>query len=98
MSGRVYVRRTTKEVYNSEYLVPTVKHGESSVIVWAAISWYSVGPIITLLGRITVREYVDSLGNQMNPMIQMLFPKSDAVFQYDNAPIHTAGTVHSVMV
>jgi hypothetical protein len=28
-------------------------------------------------------------------MIQKLFPKNDAVFQDDNAPIHTAGTAQS---
>jgi hypothetical protein len=27
---------------------PTAKHGGSSVINWAAISWYTAGPIITL--------------------------------------------------
>jgi hypothetical protein len=55
----------------------------------AAISWYSVGPIITLHGRITAREYVDSLGNQVHPMIQTSFPNNDA-------PIYTAGTVQSL--
>jgi hypothetical protein len=29
-------------------------------------------------------------------MIQTLFPNNDAVFQDDNAPIHTAGTVQSL--
>jgi hypothetical protein len=53
---------------------------------------YSV-PIITLHGRITAREYVDRLGNQVHPMIQTLFPNNDAVFQDDNVPIHTDGTV-----
>jgi hypothetical protein len=38
---------------------------------------------------------VDRLSNQMRPMIQTLFPKYDAVFQDDSAPIHTAGTVES---
>jgi hypothetical protein len=28
-------------------------------------------------------------------MIQTLFPNNDAVFQGDNAPIHTGGTVKS---
>jgi hypothetical protein len=55
---------------------------------------YSVGPIITRHGRITAREYVDRLGNQVHPMSQTLFP-NDAVF-HDNAPIHTAGTVQSL--
>jgi hypothetical protein len=36
---------------------------------------YSVGPIITLHGRITVREYVGRLGNQVHHMIQTLFPR-----------------------
>jgi hypothetical protein len=31
---------------------------------------YSVGPIITLHGRITAREYMDRLGNQVPPVIQ----------------------------
>jgi hypothetical protein len=43
-------------------------------------------------GQITAREYVDRLGNQVPPMIQT-FPNNDAVFQHDNAPVHTAGTV-----
>jgi hypothetical protein len=93
-SGKVYVWRTPKEVYNPDCLVPTVKPGVDSVMVWAAISWYSLGPIATLHGRITTREHVDILGNQVYPMIQMLFP-NDAVFQDDNVPIHTAGTVQS---
>jgi hypothetical protein len=41
---------------------------------------YSVGPIITLNGQITAREYVDRLGNQVHPMIQT-FEDNDAVFQ-----------------
>jgi hypothetical protein len=53
--GRVYVWRASKEC-----LVPTVKRGGGSVVGWAAISWYSVGPIITLCGQITSKEYMDS--------------------------------------
>jgi hypothetical protein len=56
---------------------------------------YSVGPIITFHGLVTSRDYVDRLGDQGHPMIQTLFPNSDAVFQDDSAPIHTAGTVQS---
>jgi hypothetical protein len=41
---------------------------------------HSVVPIITLHGRITARKYVDRLGNQVQPMIQTLFPKNNAVF------------------
>jgi hypothetical protein len=50
---------------------------------------YSVGPIITLHGRITAREYVDRLDNQVHSMMQTLFA-NNAVFQNENVPIHIA--------
>jgi hypothetical protein len=53
---------------------------------------YSVSSIITLHGRITARDYVGRLGKEEHPMIQT-FPNNGVVFQDDNAPIHTAGTV-----
>jgi hypothetical protein len=56
---------------------------------------YSVGPNITLHGRITAREHVDRLGNQVHLMTHTLFPNKDAAFQDDNDPIHTVGTVSS---
>ena len=37
-SGRVHVWTSPKEAYNPECLVPTVKHGARSVMIWAAIS------------------------------------------------------------
>jgi hypothetical protein len=68
-SGRVYVWRTPKDVYNPECLVPRVTHGGGSVLVWAAISWNSVSPIVTLFGQITAREYINMLDDQVHPMI-----------------------------
>jgi hypothetical protein len=41
-SGRVYIWRAPMEAYNPERLVPTEKHGGGSVMVWPAISWYSI--------------------------------------------------------
>jgi hypothetical protein len=74
-SGRVYIWRTPKEAYNPECLFGSNSETwgrfcddlGSNIMVQ-----YSVGPIITLHGRITAREYVDRLGNQVHPIIQML--------------------------
>jgi hypothetical protein len=49
---------------------------------------YSVGPTITIHGRIIAMECVVRLGTQIHPMIQTLFPNKDAVLR-DNAPTHT---------
>jgi hypothetical protein len=82
---------------NQGILIPTVKHkgrfcdGLGSNIVIQ----YSIGPIVTFRGPVTAREYVKQLDNRVHPMIQTLFPNSVAVFQDDNALIHTAGLVQS---
>ena len=61
----------------------------TNLIIWAAICWYSAGPIITLQGRIIASDYVGILGNQVHPVVQMLLPNNNAIFQDDNSPIHT---------
>ena len=62
-------------------------------MIWVAIPWYSAGPVITMIGRITASDYVDILGNQVHPMVWMFFPKNDAVFHNDNWPTDTAISV-----
>ena len=93
-SGWVYVWQIPKEAYNPACLVPTVKHGGGSVMIWATISWYSAGPVITLSGLIAASHYADSLGSQVHPMVRM-FPNNDAVFQDSSLPVHSARNVHS---
>jgi hypothetical protein len=51
---RVYVWRTPRETYNPEELVPTVKRWGNSVMVWAAISWYSIlfVPLLSIMAKL----------------------------------------------
>jgi len=44
-----------------------VKHGDGYVMTWAAVSWYSAGPIITMNGRITASDY--TLGNEVHSTV-----------------------------
>jgi hypothetical protein len=71
-SGGVYVWRILKETYNLEGLVPTVKHRKRFCVGLGSniVLQYSVGPIITLHGRIAAREYLGRLVNEFHPMIQ----------------------------
>jgi hypothetical protein len=68
-SAQVYVWSMLKEAFNSECLVPTVKHGGGSVMIWAAISWYSSGLVIALNGGITSSDRVDIVGNEVNQVV-----------------------------
>jgi hypothetical protein len=84
-----------KMPYNQICLVLAVKQKGGSVIVLGRIIVVFCCLILTLHGRITAKEYVDKLDNQVHPMIQTIFFKNDAVFQDDTAPIHIAGALPS---
>ena len=62
-------------------------------MIWAAVSWYCAGPIIALNGRITASDYVDSLSNQVYPVVQMLLPNNDAIFQDDGRFAHNTARI-----
>lgn len=64
-SGRVYVWRTSGEAYNPDCLLPTVKHGGGSVMVWGAISRHSLGPLVAVKGKIKASDYQGILDNQV---------------------------------
>lgn len=42
---------------------------------------------------INSRDYLGILGYQLHPMVQVLFPEGNTIFQDDNAPIYTARIV-----
>jgi len=46
-------------------------------------------------GWITASYCVDILGNQVHPMVHMMFRNSDPIFQDDISPIHIARTLKS---
>ncbi|GFV21860.1 DDE_3 domain-containing protein [Trichonephila clavipes] len=64
-------------------------------MLWAAVSRFSAGPIITLEGRIPDEMYREILADQVHSTMQTLFPAGDENFQEDNALIHTVGLVQS---
>lgn len=64
-TGRVYVWRSPGEEYKKECLLPTVKHGGGSVMVWGAISWRELGPIMAIKGKIKATDYEKILDEQV---------------------------------
>jgi hypothetical protein len=69
--------------------VPTVKHRGGSVMVWAAVLWYStlLVPLLPFMAELLEGStWAGWVIRCIHPMIQTLFPSNDAVFQDDNAP------------
>jgi len=93
-SNQVYNRIMPKEAYNLECLVPTVKHRGGSVMIWAAISWYSAGPIITLVKLLPVTTWT-FLVTRYILWSRCYLTNNNAIFRDDSLFIHTAGSVLS---
>ncbi|GFV66470.1 transposable element Tcb1 transposase [Trichonephila clavipes] len=88
--GMIVGMRTPKEAFAPECIVPTVKHEVGPLWYGGAISWHSLGPLVTLHGKVKAAHYVNILGDQVHPFVQTSFPEECPLYQDDNAPIHTA--------
>lgn len=90
--GKVRVWRLQKEKYNVSCLVPTVKHGGGGVMMWGCFSWYGLGPLVRIDGRVNSERYVEEiLGYHVVPFLEEFEEDyGEYLFQQDNAPIHTS--------
>lgn len=91
-SGTTYVRRRTGEAYNPECLVPTVKYGGGSNMIWGYMLSAGTGIPFICSGRMNSTTYTTMLEQTLEPSIAKLFPNQRelVIYQQDNAPCHTA--------
>lgn len=62
--------------------VPRVKHGSGSVMIWAAILWYSMRPwLLCLVALLPSIMIVTILTDLDYPTVQCLFPNRSVIFQ-----------------
>ncbi len=76
------------EEYKDKYVLPTVKHGGGSVIVWGCMSDAGTGELQFIEETMNANMYCDILKQSMIPSLRRLGRR--AVFQHDNDPKHTS--------
>ncbi|KAG0754701.1 hypothetical protein G6F16_011908 [Rhizopus arrhizus] len=74
------------------HVVPTVKHGGGSVMVWACMPSHGVGYICEIYdGRMTASDYIHILKTELADTLDYYrLGDGDFIFQHDNDPKHTA--------
>lgn len=87
--SRQYVRRPANSEYNPKYTTKTIKHGGSSIMIWACFSFYGVGPIYWIKETMDRTVYVRIMEEIMLPYAREEMPLL-WVFQQDNDPKHTS--------
>ncbi len=80
------------EEYKDKCVLPTVKHGGESVMVWGCMS---AGELQFIEGTMNANLYCDILKQSMIPSLRSLGRR--AVFQHDNNPKHTSKMTTSLL-
>ncbi len=70
------------EEYKDKYVLPTVKHGGGSVMVWGCMSAAGTGELQFIEETMNANMYCDILKQSMIPSLRRLGRR--AVFQHDN--------------
>ncbi len=83
--GVKHVWRQSVEEYKDKCVLPTVKHGGGSVMVWGCMS--AAGTVF-IEGTMNANMYSDILKQSIIPSLRRLGHR--AVFQHDNDPKHTS--------
>ncbi len=79
------VWRRKGEEYKEKCMVPTVKHGGGSVLMWGCMS---AAGVISLMAIMNSQMYCSILKEKMLPSLRALGRR--ALFQHDNDPKHTS--------
>ncbi len=82
------VWRQPGEEYKDKCVLPTVKRGGGSVMVWGCMSAAGTGELQFIEGTMNANMYCDTLKQSMIPSLRRLGRR--AVFQHDNGPKHTS--------
>uniref|UniRef100_A0A8C7PQS2 Tc1-like transposase DDE domain-containing protein n=1 Tax=Oncorhynchus mykiss TaxID=8022 RepID=A0A8C7PQS2_ONCMY len=95
LDGVKRVWRKPGEEYKDKCVLPTVKHGGGSVMVWGCMSAAGTGELQFIEGTMNANMYCDILKQSMIPSLRRLGRR--AVFQHDNDPKHTSKTTTALL-
>jgi transposase len=87
--GRKFTWRKPGTGLQMKNIIPTVKYGGGSVMVWGCFSYYGVGKLVFIDGIMDAKHYVNILTNALEPSAEMMGLDS-FIFQQDNDPKHTS--------
>lgn len=87
--GKVSVWREPGKGLELKNLLPTVKHGGGSIMVWGCFSYYGMGRLVVIDGKMDAVKYINILGQNLKASARSM-NLENFTFQQDNDPKHTS--------
>lgn len=84
---RTFIRRTHHERFHSSCVIPTVKHGGGSVMVWGSMCSSGTSKLHRIVGTMDGQMYHSILSRRAIPAGKKLIGNG-FIFQQDNDPKH----------
>lgn len=91
--GKAKVWRKPNTAMDPKNLIPTVKHGGGSVMVWGAVAASGVGNLVFVEGNMNRFQYKSILEQNLQQSVDKLCLGASWIFQQDNDPKHTSQIV-----
>lgn len=89
--GRDYCWRRRGEKLRDHHVVPTIKHGGGSIMVWGCFCTAGPGYTCKIEGTMDAEDYRAILASDLRDSLEYYSNKiPDPIFQHDNDPKHTA--------
>ena len=85
-----HVWRKDAKAYSSKNMVPTVKFGSDSIMIWECFSVKGAEKISVIDGKMNAQKYKQILQENLMSSVESVELPSDYIFQQDNDPKRTA--------
>lgn len=91
--GRRTVWRKPNSALEIKNIIPTIKHGGGSVLVWGCMSYSGVGNLHFIEDIMDAKMYLKILQNNLVDSAKKMNIENNFIFQQDNDPKHSARIV-----
>ena len=83
-----YIWRKSNTAFQKKNIIPTVKHGGGSVMVWGCFAASGPGQLAVIDGKMNSAVYQKILKENIRPSVCALKLKHSWILQQDNDPKH----------
>uniref|UniRef100_A0AAZ3RWT0 Tc1-like transposase DDE domain-containing protein n=1 Tax=Oncorhynchus tshawytscha TaxID=74940 RepID=A0AAZ3RWT0_ONCTS len=94
---RDYAWRQKNTAFQEKHLLPTVKYGEGSIMLWGCVASAGTGNLVKVEGCMDSTQYQQILGNNVEESVTKLKLRRGWIFQQDNDPKHCSKSTRAFM-